>query len=247
MLFEILTLFPEAVKGYLETSILARARRAGLVEARLTNIRDFARDKHQTADDRPFGGGQGMVMKPGPLCAAIRSVLPGRVILTSPRGRSFDQAKAEELARLDKLILVCGRYEGVDQRVIDLLVDEEISVGDYVLTGGELAALTILDATARLLPGVLGGQDSSQEESFGDGLLEYPHYTRPRLFEGLAVPEALISGDHQRIRDWRRRESLRLTLLRRPELLDRATLSQRDRDWLAEMAAELEAGREPGR
>ena len=231
MFFEILTLFPEAVEGYLEASILGRARKEGLVRVEVTNIRDFALDKHQVTDDRPYGGGDGMLMKPEPLAAAIRRALPGRVMLTSPRGRPFDQAKARELTREDKVILVCGRYEGVDQRVIDLLVDEEISIGDYVLTGGEIAALAVIDATVRLIPGVLGGEDSSEEDSFSRGLLEHPHYTRPREFEGLEVPEVLLSGDHARIRRWRDRESVRVTLANRPELLDKVRLTEEERDW----------------
>ena len=241
MLFEILTLFPEALEGYLASSILGRAQAAGLVEVRVTNIRDFATDKHRTADDRPYGGGAGMVMKPEPLAKAIRKALPGRVVLASPKGRPFDQAKAGELAEQGKLILVCGRYEGVDQRLIDLLVDEEVSVGDYVLTGGELPALIILDATARLIPGVVGGENAVGEDSFSEGLLEYPHYTRPRLFENRQTPPVLLSGDHECIRRWRRRESLRLTLQRRPELLAQAALTEEDEHLLAELKAESEA------
>ncbi len=235
MFFEILTLFPEAVEGYLEASILGRARKEGLVRVEVTNIRDFALDKHQVTDDRPYGGGDGMLMKPEPLAAAIRQALPGRVLLTSPRGGPFDQAQARELTGLDKVILVCGRYEGVDQRVIDLLVDQEISVGDYVLTGGEIAALAIIDATARLIPGVLGGDDSNAEDSFSRGLLEHPHYTRPREFEGLEVPEVLLSGDHARIRRWRDQESVRVTLANRPELLDKVELTEEERDWARAM------------
>jgi len=222
MLFEILTLFPEALEAYLAASIVGRAREAGLIEVGLTDIRDFAEDRHRTVDDRPFGGGDGMVMKPEPLAAAIRSVLPGRVVLTSAKGRPFDQKKAAEFSLADKIILVCGRYEGVDERVIELLVDEEVSIGDYVLTGGELASLVILDAATRLIPGVLGGENSIEEESFNDGLLEYPHYTRPRVFEGLDVPQVLLNGDHQRIRNWRREQSLRLTRQKRPDLYERS-------------------------
>ncbi len=238
MLFEILTLFPEALEGYLSASILGRAQKAGLVQVKVTDIRRFAVDRHHTADDRPFGGGDGMVMKPEPLAAAIRQAQPGWVILTSPRGRRFDQPRAAKLAALEKIILVCGRYEGVDQRVVDLLVDEEVSIGDYVLTGGELAAMVIVDATVRMIPGVLGGDGSSEEDSFSQGLLEYPHYTRPRVFEGLEVPEVLLSGDHARVARWRRRQSLRLTLRRRPELLARVSLSDEERQWLAEVKAE---------
>lgn len=240
LFFEILTLFPEVVEPYLSASILGRAVAAGLVGFKVTNIRDFALDRHQVVDDKPYGGGDGMLMKPEPLAAAIRRAQPGRVILTSPRGKKFDQEKAAELAGMDRLILVCGRYEGVDQRVIDLLVDEELSIGDFVLTGGELAALAIADATTRLIPGVLGGADSSLEDSFSQGLLEHPHYTRPPEFEGLAVPEILLSGDHGRIRAWRRRESLRATLLKRPELLATADLDDADRSELDDLRAEME-------
>ena len=231
MFFEILTLFPEAVEGYLDASILGRARKGGLVTVKVTNIRDFALDRHQVADDRPYGGGDGMLMKPEPLAAAIRQALPGRVLLTSPRGVPFDQAEAGRLAGMERVILVCGRYEGVDQRVIDLLVDQEISLGDYVLTGGELAALAVIDATVRLIPGVLGGELSSAQDSFSRGLLEHPHYTRPREFEGLAVPEVLLSGDHERIRRWRGRESVRVTLDNRPELLEKLDLTAEERGW----------------
>ncbi len=240
MFFEILTLFPEAVEGYLNTSVLGKAVEKGLIRVKVTNIRDFTADRHKTADDRPFGGGSGMVMKPEPLAAAIKAALPGRVILTSPRGRPFDQRVARRLAELEKIILVCGRYEGVDQRVIDRYVDEELSVGDYVLTGGELAALIIIDAAARLIPGVLGDEGSIAEESFADGLLEYPHYTRPREFEGLRVPEVLLNGDHAKIAAWRRKEALRATWSRRPDLLDGLELSEADRRFLAEIEAEAE-------
>lgn len=239
MLFEILTLFPEAVEGYLGASIIGRARQVGLIEVVVTNIRDFAHDKHRTADDRPFGGGDGMVMKPEPLAEAIKAALPGRVILASPRGERLNQAKVGDLAGWDKLILVCGRYEGVDQRVIDLYVDEEISCGDYVITGGELAAMIMVDATARLIPGVLGAEGSAEEESFSDGLLEYPQYTRPREFEGQGVPEILFSGDHAAIREWRRRESIRATAERRPEMLEAVDLNRTERAWVQEMTEEL--------
>ena len=244
MFFEILTLFPEALEGYLATSIVGRAIKAGRVEARVTNIRDFALDKHQVTDDRPYGGGDGMLMKPEPLAAAIRQALPGRVVLTSPRGRPLSQAGARRLAQEKRLILVCGRYEGVDQRVIDSLVDEELSIGDYVLTGGELAALVIVDATVRLLPGVLGSEGSCRDDSFSQGLLEHPHYTRPQVFEGREVPEVLLSGDHARIERWRRRESLRVTLTNRPDLLDRAELSRADLGWLAELDPDQGFGRD---
>jgi len=246
MFFEILTLFPEALEGYLATSIVGRAIKAGLVEVKVTNIRDFALDKHQVTDDRPYGGGEGMLMKPEPLAAAIRQALPGRVVLTSPRGRPLNQAKAERLSGEERVILVCGRYEGVDQRIIDSLVDEELSIGDYVLTGGELAALVILDATVRLLPGVLGAEGSSQADSFSRGLLEHPHYTRPQVFEGREVPGVLLSGDHARIERWRRRESLKVTLANRPDLLETAELSEAELNWLEEIRREAGPGKDNG-
>ncbi|MBI4799155.1 MAG: tRNA (guanosine(37)-N1)-methyltransferase TrmD, partial [Desulfarculus sp.] len=222
MLFDIVTLLPEVCQAYCQASILGRAVKAGLIEVRLTNPRDFAPDRHRTVDDLPYGGGDGMVMMPGPLVAALEGLKPGppaRVILLSPRGRPFDQAKARELASLERLVLVCGRYEGVDERVRQLAVDEELSLGDFVLCGGELAALAVLEAVSRLLPGVLGGADSAGADSFSDGLLEHPHYTRPPEFRGLTVPEVLLSGHHGAIARWRRKESIRRTLLARPELL----------------------------
>jgi len=230
---EILTLFPRMCAGYLAESILGRAQEAGIIDLRVTDIREHAAGKHRVTDDAPYGGGAGMVMKPEPLTEAIeaaRSRLPGaRVVLTSPRGRKMDQGLARELAAAGRLVVACGRYEGVDERVT-AAVDLEVSVGDFVLTGGELAALCIVDAAARLVPGVLGNEESAGAESFGggDGLLEHPHYTRPPVYRGMEVPAILLSGDHRRIERWRRRESLRATRDRRPDLFARLRLSEDD-------------------
>jgi tRNA (guanine37-N1)-methyltransferase len=231
---EILTLFPRMCEGYLAESILGKARESGLLEARVTDVREHAEGRHRVTDDAPYGGGAGMVMKPEPLTAAVeaaRTRLPGALaVLTSPRGVRLDQALARRLAEHGKLILVCGRYEGVDERVMQA-IDMEVSVGDFVLTGGELAALCVVDAAARLVPGVLGNVASAGAESFAgdEGLLEHPHYTRPPEFRGMRVPEVLLSGDHRRIERWRRRESLRATRERRPDLFARLHLSDTDR------------------
>jgi tRNA (guanine37-N1)-methyltransferase len=229
---EILTLFPRMCEGYLAESILGKARESGLLEARVTDVREYAEGRHRVTDDAPYGGGAGMVMKPEPLVAAIeaaRGRIPGAIaVLTSPRGARLDQALARRFAEHGKLILVCGRYEGVDERVMTA-VDMEVSVGDFVLTGGELAALCVADAAARLVPGVLGNDLSAGAESFaGDALLEHPHYTRPPEFRGMKVPEVLLSGDHKRIERWRRRESLRATRARRPDLFATLRLSEND-------------------
>lgn len=237
MIFEILTLFPEMFDSYLATSILGRAIAQGNIQVRCHNIRDFTTDKHRMTDDAPYGGGSGMVMKPEPLVRGLEAVqgtdeTRARVILLSPQGRLFDQKLARELSRLPRLIMVCGKYEGVDERVRVLGVDEEISIGDYILTGGELAAMVILEATARLLPGVLGDEGSTQEESFEEGLLEYPHYTRPREFMGCQVPDVLLSGNHQEIAAWRRRKAIEGTFEKRPDLLGSANLTEEDRECL---------------
>ncbi len=230
---DILTLFPRMCEGYLAESILGKAREAGLLATRVTDIRDHAPGKHRVTDDAPYGGGAGMVMKPEPLVAAIeaaRGRLPGAlVVLTSPRGVRLDQVLARRFAAHGALILVCGRYEGVDERVTTA-VDMEVSIGDFVLTGGELAALCVVDAAARLVPGVLGNEASAGAESFAgdEGLVEHPHYPRPPEFRGMKVPEVLLSGDHRRIERWRRRESLRATRERRPDLFARLHLPEND-------------------
>ena len=222
---EVLTLFPRMIAAPLEESILGKAREKGLLRVQVTDIRDFAQGKHRVTDDVPYGGGAGMVMKPEPLVSAIeaaRAASPGaHVVLLTPQGARFDQRKAEELARRKRLVLVCGRYEGVDERVLSF-VDEELSLGDFVLTGGEIAALAFIDAIARLVPGVLGNELSAQSESFsGEGLLEGPQYTRPPEFRGLRVPEVLLSGDHEKIARWRQDQAVARTRERRPDLLTR--------------------------
>jgi tRNA (guanine37-N1)-methyltransferase len=244
MKFDILTLFPAMFDGPLTESIIKRAVEDGLIDIRLHNIRDCAFDRHKTADDYPYGGGAGMVMKPEPLVACIEKVKAerpaARVILTTPQGKPFNQALAGELAREKEILIICGRYEGVDERVRELFVDDEISLGDFVLTGGEIAAMVLVDAVSRLIPGVLGCGDSAAEDSFSDGLLEYPQYTRPAEFRGLAVPEVLLSGNHQEIARWRRRQSLQRTWEKRPDLLAAARLNEVDRKYLQELE---EAGR----
>ena len=222
MRFDILTIFPELFASPLQEGILRRALLADQIRVRLHNVRDWATDKHAMTDDRPFGGGEGMVMKPEPLAACLKDVqkdAQGRVILLSPRGVPYSQQSAERLAGYEKLVLVCGRYEGVDDRFSRLYVDEELSIGDYILTGGELAAMVVVDSVTRLLPGVLGCEDSATNDTFSHGLLKHGHYTRPRQFEGLAVPEVLLGGDHARIEQYRFLESVRETLNRRPDLL----------------------------
>lgn len=221
MEIDIITLFPGMFRGPFDESIVARAAERGLLQIRVHNLRDFATGRHKVVDDYPFGGGPGMVMKPEPIFAAVESLRreETRVILMSPQGRPFRQAIAQELAKLPHLVLLCGHYEGVDERVREHLVDDELSIGDYVLTGGELAAMVVCDAIVRLLPGVLGAGESTLEESFSGRLLEYPHYTRPAQFREWAVPEVLLSGDHARVERWRREQSLLRTLRRRPELL----------------------------
>ncbi|MCP4681514.1 MAG: tRNA (guanosine(37)-N1)-methyltransferase TrmD [Desulfobacterales bacterium] len=242
MRFDVLTIFPEMFSAYTREGMLGRAIKRGLVDVRLVNIRDFAKGTHKTTDDRPYGGGDGMVMKAGPIYRALESV--DRVkggnlaILLSPQGKTLDQAVARELSGFDQLILACGRYEGVDERIRSTCIDMELSIGDYILTGGELAAMVAMDAISRLIPGVLGGERSNLEDSFADGLLEYPQYTRPRVFQGEEVAPVLLSGDHEKVRLWRRKESLKRTLEKRPDLLQKADLSPEDKDILAELREE---------
>jgi tRNA (guanine37-N1)-methyltransferase len=272
MRFDIVTLFPEFFRGPFDHGILERALRSGLAEVKTHDLRDFTHDRHRTVDDRPFGGGEGMVLKPQPIFECLESLqMAGkghrspseRVILLSAQGRPFTQHTARTLASLDRIVLICGRYEGVDERVSQQLCDQELSIGDYVLSGGELAAAVIVDSVVRLLPGVLGHADSSRYESFGEGdtvetcrnqeasddsargdnvpratsasggLLDYPHYTRPAEWQGLAVPEALSGGDHLAVRRWRRHAALAKTLANRPDLLAGAELSGDDREYLA--------------
>ena len=239
MRFDVLTLFPSMFSAYLRESIFGRVVDKKIVDVRVVNIRDFAMGPHKTTDDRPYGGGDGMVMKPEPIYRALESLdkAEGRsvAILFSPQGERFDQATAWELSRWDRLVLVCGRYEGVDDRIRLTSIDRELSIGDYVLSGGELAAMVVMDAVSRLIPGVLGGEKSNLEDSFEDGLLEYPQYTRPRVFKGKEIPSVLLSGDHEKIRLWRRTESLKRTLERRPDLLQTARLSPEDEQILARL------------
>jgi tRNA (guanine37-N1)-methyltransferase len=242
MRFDILTLFPAMLQAPLAESILGKAQAAGLIEVGVHCLRDWAEGRHQVTDDTPCGGGDGMVMKVEPIARALvelRERSPrARVLLMSPQGQTFNQAAAVRLSREPGLIFVCGRYEGFDERV-RALVDEELSLGDFILTGGEPAALTMIDAVARLLPGVLGAAGSAEHDSFSDGLLEYPQYTRPIDFEGLRVPDVLLSGNHQAVAVWRRREQLRRTLQRRPDLLEQASLSKADLKVLEELRREL--------
>jgi tRNA (guanine37-N1)-methyltransferase len=270
--FDIVTIFPDFFRGPLDYGIVRRARESKLIEISIHDLRDFTTDKHRTVDDRPFGGGEGMVLKPEPLFKCVESlgVAPRdqrlrkpraraeTVILLSPQGELFTQAVAQDLAGLERIVLICGRYEGVDERVAEALADREISIGDYVLSGGELGAAVIVDAVARLIPGALGNEASAQQESFttarkpqapgsnseaggpdstcsSGGLLDYPHYTRPAEFRGMAAPEVLIGGNHEEIRKWRRRKALEKTLRNRPDLLDYETLTEEDKRLLAEL------------
>jgi len=252
MIIEIVTLFPAMVEQCASHSIIGRARESGALQLHVVDLRDYTHDRHRTADDAPYGGGAGMVMKVEPLDEAIAGLRRNaqgtvRVILMSPQGRRLDQRVVEELARESHLALICGHYEGVDERVREHLVDDEISIGDYVLTGGELPALVLVDAVARLIPGVLGKAESAEEESFRDGLLEYPQYTRPEEYRGWRVPEVLLSGHHAMIARWRRRESLRRTLERRPDLLASARLTADDLEVLKELGADEALLEELGR
>ena len=247
MRIKVFTLFPDMLRPMLSQSILGRAIAAGLLQVELIDIRDYSAEKHRNTDDYPFGGGAGMVMAAQPIVDAFAANLPegwsGRRVYLSPRGRTLNQRIVEELAGEAELALLCGHYEGVDQRALDAVIDEELSIGDYVLTGGELGALVVIDAVARLVPGVLGSEDSSEDESFTTGLLEYPQYTRPADFRGSRAPDVLLGGNHADITAWRREQSLQLTLLRRPELLDTAPLDDSDRALLERLrrAVEVEA------
>lgn len=236
MKIDIVTLFPGLFAGPLQESILGRAQAKGLVEIQVVNLRDWAEGRHRITDDYPFGGGGGMVLKPEPLFACVEALrgAGSRVILLDPQGRRFGQEIARELSGVPHLILLCGRYEGVDERVREHLVDDELSIGDYVLTGGELPALVVTDAVVRLLPGVLGDQEAPAKDSFGAGFLEGPHYTRPEEFRGQRVPEVLLSGDHARIARWRRLQALWRTWRRRPDLLETAELSPEEQKLLEE-------------
>jgi len=236
MKFAVLTLFPEMFDPLWNHGIIRKAIEEGKIFTSAINIRDYAADRHQVTDDRPYGGGSGMVLKPEPLAGAIRAAkrsLPhAKTVLLTPQGNVFDQNMARDLASCDGLVLVCGRYEGIDERICHDLIDYEISTGDYVLTGGELAAMIIIDAVTRLIPGALGGEQAAENDSFGHGLLEHAHYTRPRVFEGREVPEVLLSGNHREIEKWRLESSLMRTLLKRPDLLNNKDLGREERDIL---------------
>lgn len=241
MRIDVFTLFPEVMRPYLHAGVLGRAAETGLIQVQLHDIRDYTTDRHRTTDDLPFGGGGGMVMKPEPLFAAVESVLGAEragvpVALLTPQGRVLNHGVARDLASMPRLALISGRYEGVDERVREHLVDDEISIGDYVLSGGELPALVVIDAVARFIPGVLGDEQATTQDSHADGLLEHPHYTRPATFRGWRVPEVLRSGDHARIAAWRREQSLVRTLRRRPELLNQADLSPSEQEMLRRLA-----------
>lgn len=246
MKFDILTLFPGMFYGSFDESIIKRAKDKQLIDISLHNIRDWATDRHQVVDDAPYGGGAGMVMKVEPLAACIESAKAqnptSAVVLTSPHGRKLTHAIALDLAKKPGLIIVCGRYEGVDERVRKIYVDDDISLGDFVLSGGEIAAMAIVDSVTRLIPGALGSSESAEYDSFCDGLLEYPHYTRPPDFQGFTVPEPLLSGHHELIRKWRRKESLRKTMVLRPDLLIAAKLTREDRKMLLEIEQETASG-----
>ncbi len=244
MRFDILSIFPEMFESFFGCSLLKKAREKGLIRIEAHNIRDGATDKHRMTDDYPYGGGAGMVMKVEPIARVLEAIgaAPGeclRVLLT-PQGETFSQAIAGDLARSSRIVLICGHYEGVDERVRQNLVDREISIGDYVLTGGEAAAMVIVDAVARLIPGVLGNEESARYESFAMGLLECPQYTRPEEYRGWKVPEVLLSGHHREIEEWRRRESLSRTLERRPDLLATAALTEKDRKFLEDLKKDLQ-------
>lgn len=241
MRFDIVTIFPGMVEAGLAEGVVGRARGRGVLDIAVHNLRDFTTDRHHVVDDVPFGGGPGMVMKPEPFFAAMDAIIarrgqPGAVVLLTPAGRRFTQAEARRLAGLGHVVALCGRYEGVDERVRERWATDEVSIGDYVLSGGELPALVLVDAVARLVPGVVGDDQSVEADSFGRGLLDYPHYTRPAVFAGMAVPEVLTSGHHGEIRRWRRQQALRRTLERRPELLETAELDDEERRWLHEWA-----------
>lgn len=240
MKIDVLTLFPEMFAGVFNTSILGKAQQKGIAELNAINFRDFSNNKHNTVDDYAYGGGGGMVLKPEPIFDAVDHVTANlttkpRIILMCPQGERYTQKKAEELSKEDHLIFICGHYEGYDERIREFLVTDEISIGDYVLTGGELPAMTIIDSIVRLLPGALGNETSAITDSFSTGLLEYPHYTRPAEYRGMKVPDALLSGHHVKIEQWRREQSLLRTLERRPDLLETADLSNKERQWLKSM------------
>lgn len=241
MRIDVVTLFPAMFEGPMTESMLWKARDRGLLDLRFVQIRDFTTDRHRTADDTPYGGGGGMIMKPEPVMSAIETALDGApqgtpVLLMTPQGRVFSHQIATELAQHDRIVMVCGRYEGIDDRVRQLIITDELSIGDYVLTGGELAAMVVIDAVIRHIPGVLGAEGGAERESHADGILEGPHFTRPPVFRGLKVPDVLVEGNHAQVARWRRKEGLRRTWHNRPDLLFKAVLTEEERYWLAEFA-----------
>lgn len=241
--FDIITIFPQIFEEYLNESILKKAIQKGLLDVKIHNLRDFSEDKHKTVDDYPYGGGPGMVMKIEPIYNAIHSIKSDGIerltVLLSPQGKMYNQKMAESFVGCQqRILLICGRYEGIDERVREILADDEISVGDYILTGGELAALVIIDSIARLIPGVLGDCESAKEESFTCGMLDYPHYTRPPEFKGARVPDILLSGNHKEIRKWRNKEALKRTYFKRPDLINKESLSSEDKELLKQFADE---------
>ena len=243
MVIDIITIFPRMIDAALTEGVIGRAREAGTIDVRAWDLREFTDDRHRTVDDVAYGGGPGMVMKPAPIFAAVEAIGQARgaadaVVLMTPQGRPFSHAEAERLSRMDRVVIICGRYEGVDERVAEGLVTDELSIGDYVLTGGELPALVVVDAVTRLVPGVVGDSASVVEDSFVGGLLDCPHYTRPAEFAGRAVPDVLLSGHHGEIDRWRRQQRVRRTAERRPDLIERATLSAEDRQELERWRAE---------
>lgn len=249
MRIDVLTLFPEMFEGVFGASILGKARDKGIVELNAVNFREYSTNKHKTVDDYPFGGGGGMVLKPEPIFSAVEDLNKSeaskpRVILMCPQGETFTQKKAEELAREEHLVFICGHYEGYDERIRNYLVTDELSIGDYVLTGGELPAMVIIDSVVRLLPGTLGNERSAVTDSFSTGLLEYPQYTRPAKFRDWDVPDVLISGHHENIEKWRRRQSLERTWERRPDLLEAAELTKEEQKWLAELERSRQSSKE---
>jgi tRNA (guanine37-N1)-methyltransferase len=240
MKFDIVTIFPRMIDAGLAEGVVSRGIASGVIDVQVHDLRDFTADRHRSVDDVPYGGGPGMVMKPEPLVRAVERIrmtrgVPDQVIVTSPQGRAFTQREAERLAGLEHVALLCGRYEGMDERVLSLVGADELSIGDYVLSGGEVPALVIVDAVSRLVPGVVGDEQSVEEDSFSRGLLDYPHYTRPAEFGGLKVPDVLLSGHHAEVRRWRKKEALARTLMRRPELLDSAALDEEERALLEEL------------
>jgi len=242
MRFDIITLLPQIFESAFNVGVLKKGIEKGLIEIRIHNLRDYATDKHRQVDDRPFGGGEGMVLKPEPLFRAVEEIredMSTPVILLSPQGKIFNHKLAEALSNFSQIILICGRYEGVDERVREYLVTDEISIGDYVLSGGEYAALVIIDAVSRFIPGVVGKQESVRKDSFSLGLLDYPQYTRPREFRGLKVPDVLLSGDHKKIALWRKKKSLEVTLRKRPDLLKEKELNEEEKKLLNEIKKEI--------